>query len=45
MDYKFPNQLFPYYYLNGPPSLDSKHDYGGWGAYGQVLETSREPFQ
>ncbi|KAK3524564.1 hypothetical protein QTP70_029881 [Hemibagrus guttatus] len=45
MDYKFPNQLFPHFYLNGPSVLDWTHDYGGWGSYGQVLETTREPFQ
>ncbi|KAB5549128.1 hypothetical protein PHYPO_G00063750 [Pangasianodon hypophthalmus] len=45
MDYKFPAQLFPHFYLNSLPNLDSKHDYGGWGSYGQLLETTRAPFQ
>ncbi|XP_053334988.1 TATA box-binding protein-associated factor RNA polymerase I subunit C isoform X1 [Clarias gariepinus] len=45
MDYKFPHQLFPHFYLNGPPTATVKHDYGDWGSYGQLLETSRGGFQ
>ncbi|KAL7844851.1 hypothetical protein SRHO_G00233900 [Serrasalmus rhombeus] len=37
MDNKFPAQLFPHFYLDGPPDLKPAHVYGGWGSYGQVL--------
>ncbi|KAL7853348.1 hypothetical protein AOLI_G00201920 [Acnodon oligacanthus] len=37
MDFRFPAQLFPHFYIDGPPDLRSVHLYGGWGSYGQVL--------
>lgn len=37
MDSKFPNQLFPHFYLDGPPEVKPKHSYGGWGSYERVL--------
>ncbi len=37
MDSKFPNQLFPHFYLDGPPEVKSRHSYGGWGSYERVL--------
>ncbi|XP_076850483.1 TATA box-binding protein-associated factor, RNA polymerase I, subunit C [Brachyhypopomus gauderio] len=39
MDNKFPRQLFPHWYFNGPPDLKPVHDYGSWGSYGAVVET------
>ncbi|XP_053504388.1 TATA box-binding protein-associated factor RNA polymerase I subunit C [Ictalurus furcatus] len=45
MDYKFPAQLFPHCYQNGPPNLIPKHNYGGWGSYEQLLETNRKSSQ
>ncbi|XP_060791691.1 TATA box-binding protein-associated factor, RNA polymerase I, subunit C isoform X3 [Neoarius graeffei] len=45
MDYKFPSQLFPQFYLNTPQALEPKHDYGHCGSYGQLLEATRGPFQ
>ncbi|XP_035377183.1 TATA box-binding protein-associated factor RNA polymerase I subunit C [Electrophorus electricus] len=42
MDNKFPRQLFPHVYLNGPPDLKSVHDYGSWGSYESVVEIRGE---
>ncbi len=41
MDSKFPNQLFPHFYLDGPPEVKSRHSYGGWGSYERVLAVRR----
>ncbi|KAL6470761.1 hypothetical protein MHYP_G00218800 [Metynnis hypsauchen] len=38
MDNKFPAQLFPHFYLDGPPDSKQVHPYGGWGSYGQVRQ-------
>ncbi|XP_036443535.1 TATA box-binding protein-associated factor RNA polymerase I subunit C [Colossoma macropomum] len=49
MDNKFPAQLFPHFYLDGPPDLKPLHLYGGWGSYGQVLraisKTAQTPWE
>ncbi|XP_072518126.1 uncharacterized protein taf1c isoform X2 [Salminus brasiliensis] len=36
-DNSFPAQLFPHFYLDGPPELEPKHNFDGWGSYGQIL--------
>lgn len=43
MDSKFPDQLFPHFYLDGPPEVKSKHSYGGWGSYERVFAVSAGP--
>uniref|UniRef100_A0A4W5KY50 Wu:fj64h06 n=1 Tax=Hucho hucho TaxID=62062 RepID=A0A4W5KY50_9TELE len=40
MDYIFPAKLFPVYFNSGPPSSTFRHNVGGWGSYGQVLEVN-----
>ncbi|XP_038845482.1 TATA box-binding protein-associated factor RNA polymerase I subunit C isoform X2 [Salvelinus namaycush] len=40
MDYNFPQKLFPVYFNSGPPSSTFRHNVGGWGSYGQVLEVN-----
>lgn len=40
MDYIFPQKLFPVYFNSGPPSSTFRHNVGGWGSYGQVLEVN-----
>ncbi|XP_048022962.1 TATA box-binding protein-associated factor RNA polymerase I subunit C [Megalobrama amblycephala] len=37
MDNTFPRQLFPHLYFDGPPDVQTKHNYGGWGSYERVL--------
>lgn len=43
MDYQFPQQLFPSFYNNGPPSfsVSSSGEAGGWGCYDGVLPQVR----
>ncbi|XP_040915318.1 TATA box-binding protein-associated factor RNA polymerase I subunit C [Toxotes jaculatrix] len=36
MDYKFPQQLFPSFYNDGPPDSVLKHCAGNWGGYDHV---------
>ncbi|XP_052443618.1 TATA box-binding protein-associated factor RNA polymerase I subunit C isoform X1 [Carassius gibelio] len=43
MDNKFPKQLFPHFYLDGPPEVKSKHSYGGWGSYERVFAVNADP--
>ncbi|XP_016127896.1 TATA box-binding protein-associated factor RNA polymerase I subunit C [Sinocyclocheilus grahami] len=43
MDSTFPNQLFPHFYLDGPPEVKPKHSYGGWGSYERVFAVSADP--
>ncbi|XP_042182367.1 TATA box-binding protein-associated factor, RNA polymerase I, subunit C [Oncorhynchus tshawytscha] len=40
MDYIFPRKLFPVYFNSGPPSSTFRHNVGGWGSYGQVLDVN-----
>ncbi|ROJ30632.1 TATA box-binding protein-associated factor, RNA polymerase I, subunit C [Anabarilius grahami] len=37
MDNTFPHQLFPHLYIDGPPEVQTKHNYGGWGSYERLL--------
>ncbi|XP_073680860.1 TATA box-binding protein-associated factor RNA polymerase I subunit C [Garra rufa] len=43
MDNKFPSQLFPHFYLDGPPEKQQKHSYGGWGSYERVFAVNADP--
>ncbi|RXN21686.1 TATA box-binding -associated factor RNA polymerase I subunit C [Labeo rohita] len=43
MDSKFPSQLFPHFYLDGPPEIKPKHNYGGWGSYERVFAVNAGP--
>lgn len=43
MDSKFPNQLFPHFYLDGPPEVKPKPSYGGWGSYERVFAVNAGP--
>ncbi|KAK6322873.1 hypothetical protein J4Q44_G00076650 [Coregonus suidteri] len=45
MDYTFPQKLFPVYFNSGPPSSTFRHNVGGWGSYGQVLEVNVAPHE
>uniref|UniRef100_W5L1B2 TATA-box binding protein associated factor, RNA polymerase I subunit C n=2 Tax=Astyanax mexicanus TaxID=7994 RepID=W5L1B2_ASTMX len=42
---RFPAQLFPHFYQDGPPEHRAKHVYDGWGSYGQILRGDDEPAQ
>ncbi|TRY94971.1 hypothetical protein DNTS_004648 [Danionella cerebrum] len=42
-DWSFPNQLYPHFYLDGPPEVKPKHSYGGWGSYERVLAVNAGP--
>ncbi|KAI4873903.1 hypothetical protein NFI96_026154, partial [Prochilodus magdalenae] len=37
MDNRFPAQLFPHFFINGPPDLQPTLDSEGWGSYEKVL--------
>jgi len=43
MDNKFPDQLYPHLYLDGPPEEEAKHNYGGWGSYERVRTVGAGP--
>lgn len=42
MDGTFPHQLFPHFYLDGPPDVKPKHCYSGWGTYERVFPVNAE---
>ncbi|KAL1253367.1 hypothetical protein QQF64_018060 [Cirrhinus molitorella] len=43
MDNTFPKQLFPHFYLDGPPERKQKHSYGGWGSYERMFAVNSGP--
>lgn len=42
MDGSFPKQLFPHFYLDGPPETKPKSNYAGWGSYERVFDSCAE---